>query len=66
MSLFLHGLDEAKNNKGKNSLLGNKIDAHIQASRYGQTSGISQGCALHMGGNKYPLNQGRFSLTLCI
>jgi len=42
----LHGLDEAKKNKGKNSLLGNKIDSHIQASRYGQTNGISQGSVL--------------------
>lgn len=42
----LHGLEEAKRNKGKNSLLGNKIDSHIQASRYGQTNGISQGSVL--------------------
>lgn len=42
----LHGMDEAKKQKGKNSLLGNKIDAHIQASRYGQTNGISQGSVL--------------------
>jgi len=43
ISWALHGIDEAKKNKGKNSLLGNKIDSHIQSSRYGQTNGISQG-----------------------
>lgn len=42
----LHGLETAKQNKGQNSLLGNKIDSHIQASRYGQTNGISQGSVL--------------------
>lgn len=42
----VHGLEEAKNSKGKNSLLGNKIDSHIQASRFGQTNGISQGSVL--------------------
>lgn len=42
----VHGLEEAKSNKTKKSLLGNKIDAHIQASRYGQTNGISQGSVL--------------------
>ncbi len=42
----LHGLDEAKKSKGKNSLLGNKIDSHIQAGRYGQTNGIPQGSVL--------------------
>lgn len=46
ISWALHGLDEAKKGKGKNSLLGNKIDSHIQASRYGQTNGISQGSVL--------------------
>ena len=46
ISWALHGLDEAKNGKGKNSLLGNKIDSHIQAGRYGQTNGISQGSVL--------------------
>lgn len=46
ISWALHGLNEAKNNKHKNSLLGNKIDAHIQAGRYGQTNGISQGSVL--------------------
>jgi len=46
ISWALHGLECAKENKGKNSLLGNKIDSHIQASRYGQTNGISQGSVL--------------------
>lgn len=46
ISWALHGLEEAKNNKGKNSLLGNKIDSHVQASRYGQTNGIAQGSVL--------------------
>ena len=46
ISWALHGLDEAKNNKDKNSLLGNKIDTHIQAGRYGQTNGIPQGSVL--------------------
>jgi hypothetical protein len=42
----LHGFEEAKKNKGKNSLVGNKIDQHLQASRYGQTNGICQGSVL--------------------
>ncbi len=46
ISWAIHGLEEAKRKKGKNSLLGNKIDAHIQASRYGQTNGIAQGSML--------------------
>lgn len=46
ISWALHGLEEAKREKGKNSLLGEKIDSHIQASRYGQTNGISQGSVL--------------------
>jgi len=46
ISWALHGLETAKQNKGKNFLLGNKIDSHIQASRYGQTNGISQGSVL--------------------
>lgn len=46
ISWALHGLDFAKKNKHDESLLGNKIDAHIQASRYGQTNGISQGSVL--------------------
>jgi RNA-directed DNA polymerase len=42
----LHGLKNVKNNKRKNSMLGNKIDSHIQAGRYGQTNGICQGSVL--------------------
>jgi len=42
----LHGLETAKASKGKNGLLGNKIDSHIRAGRYGQTNGISQGSVL--------------------
>jgi hypothetical protein len=46
ISWAIHGLEEAKRNRGRNSLLGNKIDSHIQASRYGQTNGIAQGSVL--------------------
>lgn len=46
VSWAIYGLEEAKKNKGNNSLLGNKIDSHIQAGRYGQTNGISQGSVL--------------------
>ncbi|MBS1790651.1 MAG: RNA-directed DNA polymerase [Acidobacteria bacterium] len=46
ISWALHGLPDAKKNRKKNSLLGNKIDSHIRASRYGQTNGISQGSVL--------------------
>jgi len=46
VSWAIHGMEDAKKNKNKKSLLGNKIDAHIQASRYGQTNGIAQGSAL--------------------
>jgi len=42
----VHGLQEAKTNIGRKSLLGNKVDTHIQAGRYGQTNGISQGSVL--------------------
>ena len=42
----LHGKDEAKKEKTNNSLLGNQIDRHIQAGRYGQTNGICQGSVL--------------------
>lgn len=42
----IHGFEEAKKNKTNKSLLGNKIDFHIQASRYGQTNGICQGSVL--------------------
>lgn len=46
ISWALHGVEEAKQNRRRNSLLGNKIDSHIQAGRYGQTNGISQGSVL--------------------
>ncbi len=46
ISWALHGKENAKKSKKNNSLLGNKIDSHIQASRYGQTNGISQGSVL--------------------
>jgi RNA-directed DNA polymerase len=46
ISWAIHGLEEAKAKKGDTSLLGNKIDAHIQAGRYGQTNGIAQGSVL--------------------
>ena len=42
----VHGLDQAKMNKNNKKLLGNQIDKHIQACRYGQTNGISQGSVL--------------------
>ena len=42
----LHGLDAAKAGKNDASLLGNILDAHIKAGRYGQTNGISQGSVL--------------------
>ncbi len=42
----IHGLEEAKKQRGNNSLLGNKVDSYIQASRYGQTNGIAQGSVL--------------------
>ncbi len=46
ISWALHGIPEAKANRNRNSLLGNKIDSHVQAGRYGQTNGISQGSVL--------------------
>lgn len=46
ISWALHGVDEAKEKRRTNSLLGNKIDSHVQAGRYGQTNGISQGSVL--------------------
>jgi RNA-directed DNA polymerase len=46
ISWALHGLNYAKENKQKKSLVGNRIDSHIQASRYGQTNGICQGSVL--------------------
>lgn len=42
----LHGLEVAKKNIRNKALLGNKIDSHIRASRFGQTNGISQGSVL--------------------
>lgn len=42
----LHGLPKSKEEKTNKNLLGNKIDSHIQASRYGQTNGIAQGSVL--------------------
>lgn len=42
----VHGLPQAKEGKKDDSLVGNLIDAHIQAGRYGQTNGISQGSVL--------------------
>ena len=42
----LHGLSAAKRGKKNTSLLGNVVDSHIQAGRYGQTNGISQGSVL--------------------
>ncbi len=42
----VHGLPQAKAGKKDDSLVGNLIDAHIQAGRYGQTNGISQGSVL--------------------
>lgn len=42
----LHGLPDSKKNKKDHSLVGNKIDSDIQASRWGQTNGISQGSVL--------------------
>jgi hypothetical protein len=46
ISWAIHGLDQAKQHKQKKSLLGNRIDEHIRAGRYGQTNGISQGSVL--------------------
>lgn len=42
----LHGLEVAKKGTTDKKLLGNQIDRHIQASRYGQTNGIPQGSVL--------------------
>ncbi|MCF8054570.1 MAG: RNA-directed DNA polymerase [Deltaproteobacteria bacterium] len=42
----LHGMAEAKGKRHTNALLGNSIDDHIRAGRYGQTNGIGQGSAL--------------------
>jgi len=42
----IHGLKKAKQNKFSDSLLGNRIDAHMRAGRHGQTNGIPQGSVL--------------------
>lgn len=42
----IHGLAAAKDGKKNATLLGNVVDSHIQAGRYGQTNGISQGSVL--------------------
>jgi hypothetical protein len=42
----LHGLAAAKDGKRITSLLGNVVDSHIRAGRYGQTNGIPQGSVL--------------------
>lgn len=46
ISWALHGLENSKEKRRDKSLLGNRIDFHIQSSRYGQTNGISQGSVL--------------------
>lgn len=46
ISWALHGLEEAKKARGRGGLLGDKIDSHIRAGRYGQTNGIPQGSVL--------------------
>ncbi len=46
ISWALHGLKMSKTKREKNALLGNRIDSCIQAGRYGQTNGISQGSVL--------------------
>ena len=46
ISWALHGRDFAKLHQQDRTLIGNKIDAHIRAGRYGQTNGISQGSVL--------------------
>jgi hypothetical protein len=42
----IHGLEESKKNIQNHTFLGNQIDKFIQAGRYGQTNGISQGSVL--------------------
>lgn len=46
ISWALHGLKTGKRLRGNDDLLGNKIDQHIRACRYGQTNGIPQGSEL--------------------
>lgn len=45
ISWSLHGKDTAKKHK-ELTLIGNEIDSHIRAGRYGQTNGIAQGSVL--------------------
>ena len=42
----IHGIEESKEKRRDNSLMGNKIDSYIRAGRYGQTNGIAQGSVL--------------------
>ena len=42
----LHGVTVAKARNRDATLLGNALDSHIRAGRYGQTNGISQGSVL--------------------
>lgn len=42
----LHGIDSSKGKKTDKALLGNIVDYHVRAGRYGQTNGISQGSVL--------------------
>lgn len=42
----MHGREEAKKNRGEETLIGNVIDRRIQGMRNGQTNGIPQGSAL--------------------
>lgn len=42
----LHGVATAKAQRSNSALLGNVIDNHISAGRYGQTNGIAQGSVL--------------------
>ncbi|HEY60058.1 MAG TPA: RNA-directed DNA polymerase [Anaerolineae bacterium] len=46
ISWAIHDKKESKEKRADKSLLGNKIDSHIRASRCGQTNGISQGSVL--------------------
>ncbi|MBW7908657.1 MAG: RNA-directed DNA polymerase [Kiritimatiellae bacterium] len=42
----IHGIEASKESRGKNKLLGDVIDSHMQAGRYGQTNGIPQGSVM--------------------
>ena len=47
ISWALHGIEESKKSKKERKyLLGDEIDYHIRAGRYGQTNGIAQGSVL--------------------